>query len=265
MTAKTKAKSKDEDTDNIFEGVELAESSYSAPERPRYTIPAGDKDNIVLPDPSSVDWNGAIMALFTEDELVDGRPIVSGLRRVAELVIGPIQHSGPIKVFPSTSGTEMGRVTVISQVSFRNGSSFTEVADCWEHNTDDMFCAFATATASTRALGRALRQALRLKTVAAEEMTNKDTAKIARSMAATPTTTTGDYNEKDRMTTNQKNFIDIKCKAANINVSLLFKEVYDIADGKLITKAQASTAIDQLNVYQQDASTIPAGIVGYTK
>jgi len=60
---------------------------------------------------------------------------------------------------------------------------YSEVADSWEGNTDDMFCAFAVAIASTRAEARALRKALKIKGVAAEELTKKDTAKIVRDIS----------------------------------------------------------------------------------
>ena len=52
------------------------------------------------PDITSPEWNGYVMGMFTEKELYDGNPLVAGLRRVAELVIGPIVFSGPTQVFP---------------------------------------------------------------------------------------------------------------------------------------------------------------------
>ena len=70
-----------------------------------------------------------------------------------------------------------------SSVPQADGSTFCDVADSWEGNTDDMFCVYSTATAATRAEGRALRKALRLRVVAAEEVTKKDTAKIAQDIS----------------------------------------------------------------------------------
>ena len=138
------------------------------------------RDVVAEESPSTTDpgWNDYVMSKFTEKELYDGNPLVNGLRRVAELVIGPIVYSGPTQVFPPQRDDHHGRATVVFTVEFENGMRYSEVADCWEGNTDDMFCAYAIATASTRAEGRALRKALRIRAVAAEEMTKKDTAKI---------------------------------------------------------------------------------------
>ena len=113
------------------------------------------------PHPTSPEWNDYVMSLFADSELIEGNPLVHGLRRVSELVIGRVMYSGPTQVFPATRDDHHGRATVVFTVEFENGMRFSEVADCWEGNTDDMFCAYAVATASTRAEGRALRKALK--------------------------------------------------------------------------------------------------------
>ena len=128
---------------------------------------------------------------------------------MAELVIGPIVYSGPTQVFPPQRDDHHGRATVVFTVEFENGMRYSEVADCWEGNTDDMFCAYAIATASTRAEGRALRKALRIRAVAAEEMTKKDTAKIVRELSSKKDTSDGGYDDSSRMSDAQYNFIDV--------------------------------------------------------
>jgi hypothetical protein len=57
------------------------------------------------------------LELFEEDELIDGRPMAAGLRRVAELVMGPIVESGPTQVFPPQSDNVPGRATVIWKIT----------------------------------------------------------------------------------------------------------------------------------------------------
>jgi hypothetical protein len=145
-----------------------------------------------------------------------------------------------------------------------DGSLFSDVADCWEGNTDDTFCVFNTATAATRAEGRALRKALRIKTVSAEEMTKKNTASIVKSISQTKRVETeGEYDDSYRMSDAQANFIDAKCSQLNLNVSEFFNEVFDLNVKRKIDKRQASDAIKKLNEYQQDKKLIPDSITAY--
>ena len=58
--------------------------------------------------------------------------------------------------------------------------TFAEVADVWHGNTDDLFCAHPVATACTRAEGRALRKALKLRVLAAEELAKKNIVEIVQ-------------------------------------------------------------------------------------
>jgi hypothetical protein len=220
------------------------------------------KDVVVDNSPSPTDpgWNDYVMGMFTDVELHDGRPTCFGLRRVAELVLGPILCSRPTQVFPPSTDDKIGRSTVVWEVTFKNGTSFSDVADCWEGNTDDAFCVFSTATAATRAEGRALRKALRLRTVAAEEVTKKDTASIVRSTK--PETSEGEYDDSQRMTDPQANFIDVKARQLNINVPEFFKHAFKLQAGRRIIKKQASQAIEKLNEYQHSGN-IPLEILGY--
>ena len=244
-------------SDDLFEGVGL-----DTPEN----VDTSVKDEIVTegPSPTDVEWNDYVLGLFDEKELYDGRPLCAGLRRVAELLLGRIVVSRPTQVFPPTEGDTIGRATVIWEVVFEDGSVFSDVADCWEGNTDDTFCVFNTATAATRAEGRALRKALRLKTVAAEEMTSKNTASIVKSISQTKRVETeGEYDDSYRMSDAQANFIDSKCKQLNLDVGQFFNEVFSINVKRKVDKRQASDAIKKLNDFQQDKSLIPDTISAY--
>jgi len=242
-------------TENLFESVELATPSNTDT----------SVKNVVLNDMPSMlspEWHDYAMSLFHEGEMVDGHPLVAGLRRVAELVLGTIVFSGPTQVFPVQRENHHGRATVIFTVKFANGIEYAEVADSWEGNTDDMFCAFAVAIASTRAEARALRKALKIKGVAAEELTKKDTAKIVRDISTTKTTSEGEYNDQSRMSDAQYNFIDVKCKQLNINGQKLFKN-FNVDSGRKVSKKIASDLIDALNDYQRDKNSIPQELLGY--
>lgn len=242
--------------ENIFDGVQELQTPMNTN--------TSTKDVIMTDAPSmlSPEWHDYAMTLFEESEMVDGHPLVAGLRRVSELVLGPMAFSGPTQVFPVQRDDHHGRATVVFTVRFANGMEYAEVADSWEGNTDDMFCAYAVAIASTRAEARALRKALKIKGVAAEELTKKDTAKIVRDISNTKKSSEGEYNEQDRMSDAQGNFIDIKCKQLNIDGEKLFKQ-HNADNKKKVSKKTASDIIDVLNDYQRDKSTIPESILGY--
>ena len=227
----------------------------------------GTTDVVVedTPDITDPGWNDYVMSLFEDNELIDGMPLAAGLRRVAERVLGPIVFSGPVQVFPPSNESTHGRATVVFKVEFKNGMCYSEVADCWEGNTDDAFCAYAVATASTRAEARALRKALRLRSVAAEEVTKKNTAQIVRDISKSQGAdkSGGEYENTARMSDAQSNFISVKCRQLNVNAKSLFSEVMGVK-GK-ITKKNASEAIEVLNKYQREANTIPSSILGYVE
>ncbi|SVC62097.1 uncharacterized protein METZ01_LOCUS314951, partial [marine metagenome] len=124
--------------------------------------------DMTMPAYGSKEWNDYIMGKFESRELIDGNPICAGLRRVAEDVLGSIVSSRPLQVWPSTDVNGPGRATVVFEVVINWMDSgelrtFAEVADVWHGNTDDLFCAHPAATASTRAEGRALRKALKIR------------------------------------------------------------------------------------------------------
>lgn len=244
--------------EDLFDGVEELQSPSNTNTSVRDVI-LSDAPSMLSPE-----WNDYAMALFEEGELVDGKyPLVAGLRRVAELAIGPIMFSGPTQVFPVQRDDHHGRATVVFAVEFANGQRYAEVADSWEGNTDDMFCAFAVAIASTRAEARALRKALKIKGVAAEELTKKDTAKIVRDISKQKESSDGDYDDQSRMSDAQLNFIDVKCRQLNLNGTSLFKELFNADTNKKVSKKVASDIIDKLNDFQKDRGSIPESLKGY--
>ena len=213
------------------------------------------------PDYNSTEWSDYVMTKFDKSELIDGNPICAGLRRVAELMLGTIIESGPEQVFPSTDPSKPGRATVLYKVVFdwmNTGyiKTYKEVADVWHGNTDDLFCAHPVATASTRAEGRALRKALKIRALAAEELAKKDIVGIVQA-------TTADWNPEDTISNQQVTFINNKCKQLDIDVrkfvnmgSTHYESINDV------TRNTAQKMLRQLNDYQQKGS-IPEQIQVY--
>jgi hypothetical protein len=229
-----------------------------------------DKDYVIAKDDrpryGSKEWHEYIMSKFEPEELFDGNPTCAGLRRVAEEELGDIIFSGPSQVFPSTSDNGPGRATVVYEIQIDwRGTGFIrtykEVADVWHGNCDDLFCAHPVATASTRAEGRALRKALKVRCLAAEELAKKDIAAIVRQTVKIEGVTNGEITDKDKITMAQINFIDNKCKQLNINVKNLVGNV----DINTLTKKVASDLLAKLTKHQTGEDKLPDSLVGYNK
>lgn len=218
----------------------------------------------------SQEWHDYIMSKFEPRELIDGNPTCAGLRRVAEDVLGSIIASRPVQVFPSTDSNGPGRATVVFEVVINWMDSgqmrtYSDVADVWHGNTDDLFCAHPVATASTRAEGRALRKALKIRCLAAEELTRKkDVESIVKESVAASKPIDGEWHEEDSISNPQINFIDTKCKQLDINV-LGFINSGSMQYGSIndVSKKTGIQMLAKLNEYQSQKSKIPKSIKGY--
>ena len=242
------------DVDSIKEGIK--EDEYM------------EQQEDLMPAYGSEDWNEYVMSKFENGELFDGNPTCAGLRRVAEELLGTIVVSRPSQVFPATESDGPGRATVVFEVVIDWMDSgqmrtFADVADVWHGHTDDLFCAHPAATASTRAEGRALRKALKVKCLAAEELTRKkDVESIVRQTVQTPTD--GEWKEEDAISTPQINFVDAKCKQLNIDVMGFVNSGTDSYETiKDVSKKTASKMLGVLNEYQNKSKDIPENILGY--
>ena len=219
------------------------------------------------PSMFSDEWNDFVIAHFHRNELIDGNPICAGLRRVAEFLLGDIVESGPEQVFPAMDGSAPDRATVVFKVVFNWMNSgeqrvYKEVADVWHGNTDDLFCAHPVATASTRAEGRALRKALKLRCLAAEELAKKDIVSIVKE-AVKKSPTSGEYEVDQSISTQQVQFIDTKCKQLDIDImSFINMGSGDYANIGQVTRDSAKKMIKFLNGYQ-NGEPIQDSIKGY--
>ena len=232
-------------------------------------VMGSDASDIIVEDNSpaigSDDWHEYVMSHFKSNELIDGNPTCAGLRRVAEILLGEIVFSGPTQIFPATDPNGPGRATVVFTVEFNwmnsgMSKSFAEVADVWHGNTDDLFCAHPVATASTRAEGRALRKALKVRVLAAEELAKKDIVNVVQQSIST----SGEYNPDDRISPQQITFIDNKCKQLDINViefiNIGAENYRSINDVK---RESGKKMIRVLNEYQNQTTTIPEQVLSY--
>lgn len=216
-------------------------------------IENSEQENI--PSMVSAEWSDYVMKQFAEDEIFDGMPTVDGLRRVAEMLVGDIVNSQAKSVACPGGARDNKSATVEFTVTFvtpeGTPKTYTEVADVTIANTDQEFANYPSATASTRAEGRALRKALKLKrVVAAEEVKEVEEAGE-------------DANKKIRES--QVNFIKILCRQNNINVkkfvnngTVQYKQLKDVPYN------EAVKLLEKLSEYKRIQSTIPPAIKGWS-
>ena len=254
----------DQGVDNVNLDADFEEVNDS----PELEIKEDEQEGEVTPSVTSEDWHEYVMSQFKPNELIDGNPITAGLRRVVEVVLGEVIETGPVEVFPATDPNGPGRATVIYRVvleEYESGrtKSYSDTADVWHGNTDDLFCAHPVATACTRAEGRALRKALKLRVLAAEELAKKDIVGIVQ-QSVNQQPTDGEWNPDEKVSPQQINFIDNKCSQLDIDVMKFVNSgstSYPSINN--VTKDTAKNMIVELNKYQNQTTNIPPEVKGY--
>ena len=217
------------------------------------------------PSINDLNWTEYVLSLLSDDEKIGGNPTTDGLRRVFEIALDCRIMSSTSNVVQTPNPENEKRATVVHSVSYllnkvSGGSPDLNIvtiegaADVYWGNCDKVFRNHPVAVAETRAEGRALRRALRLrKVVAAEE--------IAKDIEDNP-----DKNTVSKISNNQINFIDVMAQRLNINVTKFLENnnikidnIYDILHEKAVD------IIRLLSKYQQNVADIPMDIMGYSK
>lgn len=236
-----------------------------------------------MPKWGSPEWQKFVIGLFYPEELYDGYPKCFGLRRVAREVLGEIVSSRishmsviPQVVFDRDGSERSSRAVTIAyeltvewkmnipcnvyvnlnEVNLSTLRTFTGVADCIE-DVRSVFGRHPAASAETKAESRALKKALGLSILTAEEKisgyddVDKSTVEPAK---------TGELINKEL-----KNFIEAKVKTFGISLEQVVGDYAKTANRedlvKLFNESKSSIAsfsIDDgralfafLNTYQQ--------------
>jgi hypothetical protein len=225
------------------------------------------EDNIVekkIPTIADLDWTDYVLGLLSDDEKIAGNPTTDGLRRIFETVLNCRLISSTSSVVQSPSPENEKRATVIHSLSYclnpaiqdLNGLNIVSVdgsADVYWGNCDKVYRNHPVAVAETRAEGRALRRALRLRKVVAAEELSKDIE---------------DHPDQDtvsKISNQQINFIDVLAQRLNINViKLLEQNNMETKNIYSLTHESAVDIIRLLSKYQQNIDSIPQDILGYS-
>jgi hypothetical protein len=219
----------------------------------------------VTPSIHDLEWTDYVLSLLSEDEKISGNPTTDGLRRVFEVALNCKILSSKSSIVQSPEPNNEKRATVVHSIDYRLNDPSTEVlglnifsvdgaADVYWGNCDKLFRNHPVAVAETRAEGRALKRALRLrKVVAAEE--------IAKEIEDSP-----DNLTVGQISNQQINFIDVLAQRLNIDVIKLFKQNnLDSTNIYTVSHDSAISIIRLLSKYQTSADSIPVDIIGYSK
>ena len=220
-------------------------------------------DIIKIPSINDIDWTEYVLGLLSDDEKIKGNPTTDGLGRIFEIALNcsVIGADSEVVQAPSPDNEKRATVThkltfVLNDVSVPEESKYRSVsgaADVYWGNCDKIYRNHPVAVAETRAEGRALRRALKLrKVIAAEEM--------AEEIDDHP-----DANSVNKITNNQINFIDVIAQRINIDVKkLLQSNNLDHENLYNLHHEDAVNIIRLLSRYQQSVSDIPENILGYS-
>lgn len=217
----------------------------------------------VVVTPNDPGWTDHVLSLLSDDEKIRGNPTTDGLRRIFEIALDCVVIGAESTVVQSPDPSNEKRATVVHNLSYVLKNlpqdqddikyrSVSGAADVYWGNCDKIFRNHPVAVAETRAEGRALRRALKLrKVVAAEELAENIEDNV-------------DGLNVSKISSNQINFIDVLSKRLNINTISLFSSLDLVYDSIYnINHEDAVSAIQKLNQYQQDLSSLPESLTGY--
>jgi hypothetical protein len=208
------------------------------------------------PSMTSQEWNDWVLDQLRDDEKdPQGNPMIDGLRRLVEDLLGDVIKSYPT-VVEGAKESNGYRASVEHHVVIAWGRNHDDLrhygaaADVYPGNTDDEYARYPTATADTRAEGRALRKALRLRrVVTAEEITAKPVHESGLDKLIVDSQIKG---------------INKLCKDLDIDaVAFVNMGKNSYAHFTHVRYESALAMLEQLNRYLQDDKKIPASIKGY--
>lgn len=213
--------------------------------------PVQTEPEVVIPARTSKDWTPYVLSHLDKDELVNGFPTCNGLRRIFEMLIGPIIEANA-KVIQTPDKQNGFGATVEFQLIYEDGGrikSITDATNADESNTSRPYNLFPVATSVTCAEGRCLKKGLRIAIYTAEEMNKPDdgTASLVRTINAEPAVPATDT---------EKNLINTISNRIGISVEKLIasKQGWTNTTLDTLTSSEARVVIKLVNDYQRGST-----------
>jgi len=221
------------------------------------------EEAVKAPNMFSPEWSDYVLAQLQADEKSDDKPTVEGLRRVSQVLLGPIVDSRPTHVVGNGGQTIVGyAVTFLwnrpEDPRFGSEITFGSCADTTEDNAGHPFNKYGAAMSDTRAEGRALKKALGLRRVMTAEEANLD-LQVPSKDAATSGQLAAIKNLCRKQDINVKKFIEMYCTENGLDVPVAIEQ---------LTKDVAVQLCAALNNYNVDVKNseykvVPQEIKGF--
>lgn len=214
-------------------------------------------DEVQAPEMGSKEWSDYVISLLYEEEIQDGAPKVDGLRRVAQVLLGPICDSvtrtvkAPNPANNDWCSTVEHNVTFLwmrRDVLYGREVRFSGVADCNQKNTPAKFLAHSSSTAESKAESKALRKALRLKNIISAEEKME-----------------GEVETPSKINATQLKAMEVVSEKANIDVGKLISTLFKGRKVDDLVSEEATQVMKQLSEYNQNRDGIPEEFRGYSK
>jgi len=220
--------------------------------------------SVTIPTPNDIEWTDYVLSLLSDDEKISDNPTTDGLRRIFEKALNCTMIESTSNVVQTPDISNEKRATVIHSLMFILNDIDTDSdikyrtvsgsADVYWGNCDKIYRNHPVAVAETRAEGRALRRALKLRKVVAAEEIAKDIEDNV------------DGDSVTKITNNQINFIDVIAKRIDVDVLKLVDELnIKIKNSNIysIDYNSAVAIITELSEMQRDSQNIKESIKGY--
>lgn len=186
-------------------------------------------------------WTDYVMGKLTDKEKKDNLPTTEGLRRIVNLLVGEIIKSKSNLVCSPTFEnlfTNIVEHTVVVLNDAGIEKEYTAIGEGAPHNLVEPYDKSPAACASTKALGRALRDCLQLQTLVSEER--------------------NEVSSEDSISSTQIKGIEVMCNKLGLNLLKVinfanggFKKIEDL------TREDGTLVMRKLNEFQQNQSNIP--------
>lgn len=211
--------------------------------------------------PNDLEWTDHVLNLLADDEKINGNPTTEGLRRIFEIALDCNVVEAKTQVVQSPDLANERRATVVYSMTYVlnfpvsspeiKTRTVSAAADVYWGNCDKIFRNHPVAVAETRAEGRALRKALKLRKVITADEVAKEVVDH-----------TEDGNN-NTINSSQLNFFDVFGKRLNINIKKLLDHLaINSSNVYNISYDDAIKTIATLSGYQQ-TNDIPKNIIGY--